>query len=73
MIEGKPIKSLNKGRTSVAFTPNGHDGIRRGIDSLLAGQVGLDEGFVDEIQQFTARTVSATLRKHVVPEAEEKA
>jgi hypothetical protein len=72
LIERKPIKSLNKGRTSIAFTPNGYDGIRRGIDSLLAGQVGLDERFVDEIQQFTARTVSATLRKNIVHEAEEK-
>jgi hypothetical protein len=72
LIKMNPIKSLNRGRTSIAYSPNEHKDLRRSIDQVLADQVGLDRAFVDEIQQFTARTVSATLRKHISPEAREK-
>lgn len=58
------IISLNRGRTSLAFTPNGHDAIRRKIDQILADLAGLQTAFVDELQQFTAHTVAATLRVH---------
>ncbi len=71
-IKKHPIISLNRGRTSLAYTPNGHDDIRRKIEQVLAALVGLEEAFVDELQQFTARTVAATLRKHAVTETEEK-
>lgn len=62
LIESNPIVSLNRGKTSIAYTPNGHDVVRRKIDETLAGLAGLSEAFVDELQQFTAHTVSATLR-----------
>ena len=65
-IKSKPIISVNRGRTSLAFTPNGHDDIRREIDQTLADAVGLERAFVDELQQFTARTVAATLSKFAV-------
>ncbi len=61
-IASRPIISLNRGRTSLAFTPNGHDKMRRGIDQMLADLAGLQPVFVDELQQFTAHTVAATLR-----------
>lgn len=71
-IKTHPIISLNRGRTSLAFTPNGHDDIRRQIDQLLADAMGLEAAFVDELQQFTTRTVAATLREHAITETEEK-
>ena len=69
-IEAKPIISLNRGRTSLAYTPNGHDEIRRGIDQVLAELAGLEGSFVDELQQFTARTVAATLGENAIEETE---
>lgn len=71
-IEAKPIISLNRGRTSLAYTPNGHDYIRCKIDQVLADLAGLESAFVAELQQFTARTVAATLRKDINTETEEE-
>ena len=71
-INTKPIISLNRGRTSLAYTPNGHDDIRRKIDQLLADLAGLEGDFVDELQQFTVRTVAATLRGDTAIETDEK-
>jgi hypothetical protein len=71
-IKANPIISVNRGRTSLAYTPNGRDDIRRKIDEVLADLVGLDEAFVDELQQFTARTIAATLRKYAITETEDK-
>lgn len=59
-----PIMSLNRGKTSLAFTPNGHDGMRRKADEILAGVANLEKPFVDELQHFTAHTVAAILRAH---------
>jgi len=71
-IKTNPIISLNRGRTSLAYTPNGHDHIRRKIDQILVNLVGLEGDFVEELQQFTARTVAAKLHKHAITETEEK-
>ena len=71
-IKANPIISLNRGRTSIAYTPNGHDDIRRKIDQTLADLGGLERVFVDELQQFTARTVAATLRKYSITKNEDK-
>ena len=71
-IKKRPIISLNRGRTSLAYSPRGYDDVRRDIDQMLARLVGLKETFVDELQQFTARTVAATLRKQVATEIEEQ-
>lgn len=70
-IKRNPIISVNRGRSSLAYTPNGHDDIRRKIDQVLADLAGLEGAFVDEIQQFTARTVAATLREDIMMETEE--
>jgi hypothetical protein len=71
-IRSSPIISLNRGRTSLAYTPNGHDNIRGRIDQTLADLAGLEDAFVDELQQFTARTVLATLRDHANRESDDK-
>jgi hypothetical protein len=71
-IKAKPVISLNRGRTSLAYTPNGHDVIRRKIDQVLADLAGLEGSFVDELQQFTAHTVAATLREDEITETEDK-
>lgn len=63
LIRLQPIVSLNGGRTSLAYTPNGHDAIRRKADEVLAGLAGLSCVFVDELQKFTARSVSARLHE----------
>jgi len=63
VIRGRAVVSLNRGRTSLAFTPNGHDAIRRKADQVLAELAGLEHAFVDELQKFTARSVSATLHE----------
>ena len=52
-----PTISLNRGRLSVAYNPNCHTDIRRSIDRVLVEVAGLSDGFVDELQQFTAHTV----------------
>jgi hypothetical protein len=72
MIKANPIISLNRGRTSIAYTPNGHDDIRRKIDQALAELVGFENAFVDQLQQFTARTVAAILRKRAITETDEE-
>ena len=63
-IKSNPIKSLNRGRTSLAFTTNGHDDMRRCADEALADIAGLHDSFVDELQQFTVHTVTAKLRDY---------
>ena len=64
-IRPNPIISLNRGRTSLAYTPNGHDDIRGQADRVLADLACLEDAFVDELQQFTARTVAATLHAEI--------
>ena len=63
-IKDNPTVSLNRGRTSLAYSPHGHDCIRRRADEALAAVAGLNGGFVDELQQFTAHTVAARLRDY---------
>ena len=63
-IGSNPIISLNRGRTSLAYSPNGHDDVRRRADEALVDVAGLDDGFVNELQQFTAHTVAARLRDY---------
>ena len=61
LIRTDPIVSRNRGRTSLAFSPNGFDDLRLDIDSTLAELAGLESGFVAETQQFTAHTIRAEL------------
>lgn len=69
-IGSSPIISLNRGRTSLAYSPNGHDDMRRLADETLADVAGLNAGFVDELQQFTAHTVAARLRDYGATDSE---
>ena len=61
-LRAHPIITANRGRTSLAYTPNGHDRLRRQADRVLADLGRLESAFVDELQEFTAHTVAATLR-----------
>ena len=61
-VRNHPIITVNRGRTSLAYTPNGHDELRRQADEALVDLAGLESDFVDELQRFTAHTVAATLR-----------
>ena len=71
-VRSHPIISLNRGRSSVAYTPNGHDELRRKADTILADLADLDPAFVEELQQFTAHTVAAALRGASTPPTMEK-
>ena len=62
LIRADPIVSLNRGRLSLAYSPNGFDEVRREIDHVLADIAGLGPAFVMELQQFTAHTIRAELR-----------
>ena len=62
LIRVAPIVSRNRGRSSLAYSPNGFDDVRREIDCVLADLVGLDSAFVIELQDFTAHTIRAELR-----------
>jgi hypothetical protein len=62
LIKLTPLISVNRGRLSLAYSPNDYGAIRRKIDFMLAQNASLEEGFVDELQQFAAHTVAATLR-----------
>jgi len=61
-IKEQPIISINRGRTSLAYSPNGHDDMRRRTDEVLADIAGLPHILVDELQQFTAHTIAAKHR-----------
>ena len=62
LIRADPIVSLNRGRLSLAYSPNGFDDLRREIDLVLAETTGLEPALVDELQQFTAHAIRAELR-----------
>jgi len=72
VIKSNPIISLNKGRTSLAYTPNRQDKFRRCADEILIYIAGLHDEFVDELQQFTAHTVAAKLQEYVNSDIKEK-
>jgi hypothetical protein len=60
-ISSTPIISNNRGRMSLAYSPNGFDQIRRQADETLVNLASLERAFLDELQQFTARTLSAVV------------
>ncbi len=59
-ISTRPTISLNRGRVSLAYNPIDHIEARRGIDQMLVDVAGLNRDFVEELQRFAERTVSAT-------------
>ena len=56
-----PIISMNRGRSSLAYSPNGLGEERTEIDRILIGLAGLETNFVAELHRFTARAVRAEL------------
>lgn len=63
-IKNNPVISKNRGRISIAYSPNGYADVRQRADEALASFAGLDTKFVDELQQFNALTVAADLRDY---------
>ena len=63
-IRWNPIVSLNRGRTSLAYAPNGHDEMRRCADEVLVDVANIKHNFVNELQHFTVHTVTARLRDY---------
>ena len=62
LMRSAPIVSLNRGRSSLAYSPKGFDEERSEIDRILAKLAGLEPAFVVELQHFTAHAVRAELR-----------
>lgn len=57
----QPIRSVNRGRVSLAFTPNIGSEQRRSIDAYLCAAMGLPNSFVDELTTFTEAMQGARL------------
>ena len=62
LIRMDPVVSRNRGRSSLAYSPNGFDHIRSEIDRILAQRVGLDPDTIAEIQHSTKHAARAELR-----------
>ena len=57
----QPIRSLNRGRVSLAFTPDGAPELRRKIDAYLCDTMRLPNRFADELTSFTETMQAARL------------
>ena len=64
----QPIRSVNRGRISLAFTPDTAPEQRCSIDKYLCAAMGLPVNFVDELASFTEKMRSAGLFLHPTPE-----
>ena len=60
-IRSQPIVSVNRGRTSLGYSPLRLETIRREIDQIVADVAGLDVAFVTELERFSSQTVGAKL------------
>ena len=61
-IHVSPVLSVNRGRVSLAYSPNGFDTVRSDIDKTLAQLAGLGPAIVDELQHFTVHSIRAEVR-----------
>ena len=59
LMRTEPIISVNRGRTSLAYSPNSFEDKRRESDQVLAKSAGLESEFVIEVQRFTNHMVKA--------------
>ncbi len=60
-IRTLPIVSVNRGRTSLAYSPLRFETIRREVDQIVVDVAGLDPAFGTELERFTIRTTGAKL------------
>ena len=58
-MNSNPTISLNRGRTSVAYSPIRYADLRRSVDRVLLDAAGLDYRFADELQRFSEQTIAA--------------
>lgn len=61
-MNSNPTISLNRGRTSVSYSPIGYADSRRSADRVLLDAAGLDDSFADELQRFSEQTIAAQPR-----------
>ena len=61
-IRNDPVVSCNRGRSSLAYSPNGFDVIRSEIDHIMAEHACLDAATIADIQHATKNTARAQLR-----------
>lgn len=61
LVSEHPIISVNRGKASLAFSPNRFDRERTRIDDLLAAHVDIDRTLVRQIRLFVADTVAAAI------------
>ncbi len=59
-ISLEPIISLNRGRTSLGYDPSGRADLRTAVDTTLVDVAGIERGFVEELEQCTKLTRSAS-------------
>lgn len=64
-MNSNPTVSLNRGRTSLAYSPIEYPDVRQSVDRVLVGAAGLDDHFVDELQRISEQTIAA-IPQHLV-------
>ena len=64
LVSEHPIVSVNRGKASLAFSPNKCDHERTQIDDLLAAGVGLDVTLVRHVRLFVTETIAAETPFH---------
>ena len=61
-IRSEPTVSLNRGRTSLAYSPVRFLDLRQRIDRVVADVVGLEKTFLAELQNISIQRVQAALQ-----------
>ena len=64
LVKEHLIVSLNRGKASLAFSPNEFEDERTKIDGLLASQIGLHDSLIRELHSFVADTIAAKTNNH---------
>lgn len=60
-VQSEPVISVNRGRTSLAYSANAYEKERTQIDELLIEALGLPSDFVGTLVRFTQKVTSAEM------------
>jgi hypothetical protein len=60
-VQSNPVVSVNRGRTSLAYSANAYEKERTQIDELLIEAFGLPPNFAGTLERFTQRVASAEM------------
>ena len=58
-MNSNPTFSLNRGKTSLAYSPIEYPDVRQSVDRVLVDAAGIGDGFVDELRSFSEQTIAA--------------